>query len=70
MPLKGCELILGMEWLNITGVIKWDFPNRTMEFVWNGETIILRAKNQEEVGWKEGRKLTLQNMVGLWMLQQ
>lgn len=70
MPLKGCELILGIEWLNIMRVIKWDFPNLSMEFVWMGETIILKAENQEEAKWKEGEKLTLHNKVGLWMLSQ
>lgn len=45
MPLRGCELILGMESLNAMGVIRWNFPNRTMEFQWGGETLILSAKD-------------------------
>lgn len=43
MPLRGCELILGIERLNIMRVIKWDFPNRTVEFVRKGETVLLRS---------------------------
>lgn len=44
MYLKGCELILRMEWLNAMGMIKWDDPNRTMEFQWKGELVNLTAK--------------------------
>lgn len=53
MPLKGCELILGIEWLNAVGVFKWYFPKRTMEFLLDGETVILRAKANCKIKLKE-----------------
>lgn len=46
MPLKGCELILGMEWLNSLGLIKWDFPRMRMEFCIQGKVVILQSDNE------------------------
>lgn len=43
MPLKGCELILGMEWLNSLGMVKWDFPNLRMEFCIQGKEAVLQS---------------------------
>ncbi|KAI4340489.1 hypothetical protein MLD38_025318 [Melastoma candidum] len=38
MPMKGCEVILGMEWLNSLGRVMWDFPSLTMQYQKNGKT--------------------------------
>lgn len=45
MLLSGCELILGMEWLNAIGVIKWDFPSGFM-------TVTLKAYTESLETWK------------------
>lgn len=43
MPLKGCKLILGIEWLNSLGVVKWDFPKPRMEFCTQAKEIVLQS---------------------------
>ena len=30
LPLKGCDLVLGVKWLKILGPITWDFSSLTM----------------------------------------
>lgn len=51
------------------GVIKWDFPRRTMEFLLDGETVLLRAETNEGARWSDGKLTSLSNVVGLWVLQ-
>lgn len=70
MLLRGCELILGIKWLNSMGVVKWDFPNRTMEFTLGEELILLRVDNDCQVLWKDGSLFNLQRGVRVWMIQQ
>lgn len=69
MSLRGCELILGMEWLNALGVVKWDFPNITMEFQWNGEYVVLNAVVEVSGRWKEVSLSSLFNGLGLLVIQ-
>lgn len=48
MPIKGCELIMRMEWLNSLEV--WQ-----MEFAWNGRLVVLQAKEAGSFKIKEGK---------------
>ena len=41
IPLKGCDLVLGIQWLAQLGPILWDFKNLRMEFSWNGKKMVL-----------------------------
>lgn len=43
-PLVGCNLILGMQWLQTLGPILWDCLYLTMEFKKNGKLIKLTAE--------------------------
>jgi len=32
LSLRGCDLVLGVQWLSTSGVIKWDFKHLRMDF--------------------------------------
>ena len=32
LPLRGCDIVLGVQWLITVGPILWDFQNLTMQF--------------------------------------
>lgn len=68
MQLKGCEIILGVEWLNAKGVITWNFPNRTIKFRLDGEDVQLVAGRNSPSGWKEGNHLSIQKKLGLMLI--
>ena len=36
MPLGGCDVILGTQWLRTLGIILWDFAELWMQFLVNG----------------------------------
>ena len=43
LPLGGCDLVLGVQWLSTLGVIKWDFKHLRTEFTYHGYPLILRG---------------------------
>ncbi|KAL0847723.1 hypothetical protein Bca101_020969 [Brassica carinata] len=43
LPLEGCDLVLGVQWLCTLGPILWDFLNPRMEFMLNGVKNVLRG---------------------------
>ena len=43
LPLGGCDLVLGIQWLSTLGVIKWDFKQLRMEFTYKGRLMVLRG---------------------------
>lgn len=49
-PLVGCDMVLGMYWLKTLGPITWKCSNLTVEFVKDGQKMMLSAckgvKNQ------------------------
>src|ERR1044072_5404828 len=47
IPLTSCDLILGMQWLQQWGTIKWDFANLVMEFTMNNKQIRLQANKEK-----------------------
>ncbi|KAI4365153.1 hypothetical protein MLD38_021167 [Melastoma candidum] len=47
MPLKGSEMILGMEWLNSLGKVLWDFTTLTMQYDHGGKSIKLTTGEGE-----------------------
>lgn len=55
MPIIGCELIIGIEWLNMIGVVKCDFSNLRMEFCWHGTGLLLQADDVTSGRLKEGK---------------
>ena len=41
IPLVGCDMVLGIQWLGQLGSILWEFKTLRMEFSWNGKKIVL-----------------------------
>lgn len=58
LPLGGCELVLGVQWLSTLDTIKWNFKELTMKFLFNGKKVILRGTNQSELTWMSGKQLS------------
>lgn len=48
LPLQGCDMVLGIQWLSTLGPITWDFQNLCMEFHLNGKKHVLRGGKKEE----------------------
>ena len=58
LPLGGCELVLGIQWLSTLGTIKWNFKELRMEFVFQGKKVVLRGTNQSELSWMSGKVMS------------
>ena len=43
LPLVGCDMVLGIQWLRTLGPILWDFLNLTMQFVYEERTYLLEG---------------------------
>jgi hypothetical protein len=37
LPLGGCDVVLGTDWLKKLGTIEWNFQELTMEFTISGQ---------------------------------
>ncbi|CAL5378579.1 unnamed protein product [Camellia sinensis] len=49
LQLKGCDMVLGIQWLATLGPVKWDFKNLSMEFQLNDKRHVLRGGKKEEL---------------------
>ena len=45
LPVSGCDIVLGVEWLRSLGFIWWDFSKLTMQFTWKGQNVQLTGYN-------------------------
>ena len=43
LPLNGCDMVLGVQWLQSLGPITWDFNKLTMEFVVENQLVTLQG---------------------------
>ncbi|GJS32512.1 retrotransposon-related protein [Tanacetum coccineum] len=57
LPLGGCEIVLGIQWLATLGVIQFDFKNLVMDFVVNGKRCVLRGTPQSTLQWIHGKQV-------------
>nr|GEX89973.1 hypothetical protein [Tanacetum cinerariifolium] len=62
LPLGGCELVLGIQWLSTLGTMKWNFQDLVMKFVYEGRKICLRGTKQSELQWMSGKHLSKQGV--------
>lgn len=63
LPLGGCHMVLGIQWLVTLGPILWDFSQLQMEFTHLGRKVLLRGLNPSTlklISNKQANKL-LQN---------
>ncbi|XP_042013895.1 uncharacterized protein LOC121762165 [Salvia splendens] len=49
LPLGSCDMVLGIQWLETLGDIRWNFKNLTMDFTLNGKRHLLRGGSTEQV---------------------
>ncbi|GJU83731.1 reverse transcriptase [Tanacetum coccineum] len=56
LPLGGCDMVLGIQWLATLGDIKCNFQELKMQFVYNNKKLCLRGSSKAEVHWLDGRK--------------
>ena len=45
LPLGGCDLDFGIQWLSTLGVINWDFKNLSMGLNYRGQQVLLHGLN-------------------------
>ncbi|GJZ55413.1 reverse transcriptase [Tanacetum coccineum] len=57
LPLEGCEMVLGIQWLATLGTIQFDFKNLVMDFVLKGKRCVLRGTPQSTLQWIKGKQL-------------
>ncbi|KAK8942858.1 hypothetical protein KSP39_PZI008722 [Platanthera zijinensis] len=57
LPLGGCEVVLGIQWLVTLGVIQWDFSNLKMEFTSQGKKISLRGSKHVAGTWVKQQRI-------------
>ena len=43
LPLRGCDLVLGVQWLQTLGPITWDFTALTMQFMFLNQWFTLQG---------------------------
>ena len=43
LPLGGCDVLLGIQWLYPLGLIQWDFKKFTMQFAYHGRSVLLQG---------------------------
>ncbi|GKE34709.1 reverse transcriptase, partial [Tanacetum coccineum] len=49
LPLKGCEMVLGIQWLSTLGWIRCDFRNLIMEYTYKDKKVVLRGTQQATI---------------------
>ncbi|GJU65015.1 transposon ty3-G gag-pol polyprotein [Tanacetum coccineum] len=55
LPLGGCEMVLGIQWLATLGDIKCNFSQLKMEFVYNKRRMVLMGAPRTTLQWMEGK---------------
>lgn len=48
LELKGCDMVLGIQWLATLGPVQWDFKNLSIDFTLNNRRHVLRGGKQGE----------------------
>lgn len=51
LPLGGCDMVLGVQWLSTLGPVLWDFQNLRMQFTVMGQTHVLKGGNLLRLNW-------------------
>jgi hypothetical protein len=54
LPMAGCDVVLGIQWLKLLGPILWDFATLSMEFVYARQKCALKGLQQDKPWVLEG----------------
>ena len=57
LPLGGCDMVLGMQWLSTLGEMRCNFLDLRMSFVYNGRIFNLRGSTKTTVEWMNGKQV-------------
>ncbi|XP_071694493.1 uncharacterized protein [Rutidosis leptorrhynchoides] len=57
IPIGGCEMVLGIQWLKKLGDIKWNFEELKMVFMYKGDRVILRGNKKGMMQWVAGKSM-------------
>ncbi|KAK8933404.1 hypothetical protein KSP39_PZI015802 [Platanthera zijinensis] len=57
LPLGGCDVVLGIQWLITLGMVHWNFADLRMEFSSGGKHINLRGAQPGNMTWSKGKHL-------------
>ena len=49
LPLKGCDAVLGVQWLITLGAIVWNFQELSMQFNWKGKQVVWKGMQPGQV---------------------
>ncbi|XP_048503129.1 uncharacterized protein LOC125498867 [Beta vulgaris subsp. vulgaris] len=58
IPLGGCDMVLGVQWLQSLGTVKWNFQQLRMEFTYNGALHVLRGIHPKAPATVSGASMT------------
>lgn len=57
IPLGGCDMVLGVQWLATLGNIQWNFKDLTMMFEQGRKKVMLRGSQNSIVQWLPSKQL-------------
>ncbi|XP_071695748.1 uncharacterized protein [Rutidosis leptorrhynchoides] len=57
IPLGGCDMVLGIQWLKPLGDIVWNFDSLQMVFKYGNKRMVLRGTTKKPVQWMDGKRL-------------
>ncbi|KAL2931387.1 Retrotransposon-derived protein PEG10 [Bienertia sinuspersici] len=66
IPLGGCDMVLGVQWLSELGTVKWDFKKLMMEFEFQGSHFVLKGLPPKST--KLNNQLSAKSMEGATQL--
>nr|GEY90443.1 gypsy/Ty3 retroelement polyprotein [Tanacetum cinerariifolium] len=67
LPLGGCNMVLGIQWLSTLGDINCKFKNLTMKSNYRGKKIVLRGSQLGSLQWIQGKQVITE---GQWKQAQ
>ena len=64
LPLRGCDLMLGVQWLKTLGLITWDFNTLSMKFRLEGRKVTLKGLHGGAIRFVSKKQMAKLTKVG------